>query len=69
MIPSFEKKLRESDPYVNKCFGTDFEWRVNLKTAPIRIGGIEKSYGDHLLIVGDAAGQVDPMTGFLSSFL
>jgi len=63
MIPSYEKNLIDSDPFVSQSFGTDYSWRVNLKVAPIRIGGIAKSYADHLLIVGDAAGQVDPLTG------
>jgi flavin-dependent dehydrogenase len=31
--------------------------------APIRCGGIAKSYGKQVLIVGDAAGHVDPLTG------
>lgn len=31
--------------------------------APIRCGGVKKSYGRQLLLVGDAAGHVDPLTG------
>jgi len=31
--------------------------------APLRLGGIAKSYADHLIILGDAAGQIDPLTG------
>jgi len=27
------------------------------------MGGIERSHGDHLLVVGDAAGHIDPLTG------
>jgi len=63
MIPSYEENLIDSDPFVSQSFRTNYSWRVNLKVAPIRIGGIAKSYADHLLIVGDAAGQVDPLTG------
>ncbi len=34
-----------------------------MKSAPLRLGGIDKSFDDHLLVVGDAAGQIDPLTG------
>ena len=29
----------------------------------MRVGGVSRSYGNHFLVVGDAAGQVDPLTG------
>ncbi len=29
----------------------------------LRLGGVPTSSGDHLLIVGDAAGMIDPLTG------
>ena len=31
--------------------------------APIRCGGVPTSYSKQLLVVGDAAGHVDPLTG------
>lgn len=36
--------------------------------APIRCGGVPQSYSKQLLLVGDSAGHVDPLTGmnFLS---
>jgi geranylgeranyl reductase family protein len=34
-----------------------------MRGAGLRLGGIPKSYADHLLIVGDAAGHIDPLTG------
>jgi geranylgeranyl reductase family protein len=34
-----------------------------MRGASLRLGGIPKSFADHLLIVGDAAGQIDPLTG------
>jgi flavin-dependent dehydrogenase len=34
-----------------------------MKSAPLRLGGEKKSWGDHLMVVGDAAGQIDPLTG------
>jgi len=33
------------------------------KSGDLRLGGISKSYADHLLIIGDAAGFIDPLTG------
>jgi hypothetical protein len=34
-----------------------------MRAAPLRLGGIDKSYHERLLIVGDAAGHIDPLTG------
>jgi len=34
-----------------------------MKSASLRLGGIPKSFDDHLLIIGDAAGFIDPLTG------
>ena len=34
-----------------------------MRGAPRRLGGIPKSFADHLLIIGDAAGHIDPLTG------
>lgn len=36
-----------------------------MKAASLRLGcqGIKQSYGDHFLIIGDAAGHIDPLTG------
>jgi 2-polyprenyl-6-methoxyphenol hydroxylase-like FAD-dependent oxidoreductase len=31
--------------------------------APIRLGGVPRSYDRQVLLVGDAAGHVDPLTG------
>ena len=31
--------------------------------APIRLGGVKQSYDKQLLLLGDAAGHVDPLTG------
>jgi flavin-dependent dehydrogenase len=31
--------------------------------ASLRLGGEKVTYGDHVLVVGDAAGMIDPMTG------
>jgi flavin-dependent dehydrogenase len=34
-----------------------------MRGAPLRLGGIPRSFADHLLIIGDAAGHIDPLTG------
>ena len=34
-----------------------------MKSASLRLGGIPKSYDEHLLVIGDAAGFIDPLTG------
>eukprot|EP01119_Soliformovum_irregulare_P005432 TRINITY_DN17195_c0_g1_i1.p1 TRINITY_DN17195_c0_g1~~TRINITY_DN17195_c0_g1_i1.p1 ORF type:complete len:494 (-),score=163.99 TRINITY_DN17195_c0_g1_i1:103-1584(-) len=34
-----------------------------MKAAPLRLGGVPKTYADHLLVIGDAAGFIDPLTG------
>ena len=71
----FEKELVERHPYVRRAFGNksiaETTWRVDatvgetgrLQSAPIRCGGEKCTYGHHLLVIGDAAGQTDPLTG------
>ena len=54
--------LIEKDPHISKAIGPRAEI-AKMKAAPLRLGGIAKSYGDRLLIIGDAAGQIDPLTG------
>lgn len=36
-----------------------------MKAAPLRLGGqgLRTNHDDHLIIVGDAAGHIDPLTG------
>ena len=36
-----------------------------MRAAALRLGsqGLKTSYDDHLLIIGDAAGHIDPLTG------
>jgi len=52
-----------TDPFVSRALGPNVEFEERLKVGSLRLGGVEKSYGDHILLVGDAAGQVDPLTG------
>lgn len=52
----------ETDPYIKQALGPDVAV-TPCKFAPMRVGGVSRSYGNHFLVVGDAAGQVDPLTG------
>eukprot|EP01102_Stenamoeba_stenopodia_P015989 TRINITY_DN552_c0_g2_i1.p1 TRINITY_DN552_c0_g2~~TRINITY_DN552_c0_g2_i1.p1 ORF type:complete len:394 (-),score=109.28 TRINITY_DN552_c0_g2_i1:78-1259(-) len=53
----------ENDPYISKAIaGRDVQIE-RYKSGDLRLGGISKSYADHLLIIGDAAGFIDPLTG------
>ncbi|UCC20174.1 MAG: NAD(P)/FAD-dependent oxidoreductase [Promethearchaeota archaeon] len=54
--------LIESDPFISKALGPSAEIE-EMKAAPIRFGGTLQSYDNQLLIVGDAAGMIDPLTG------
>ncbi len=51
------------DPLVRAVLGPKAEFLEPMRMAPLRLGGVDKSHGRQLLIVGDAAGQTDPLTG------
>jgi len=51
------------DPLVSAVLGPKAEFLEPMRMAPLRLGGVEKSHGRQLLVVGDAAGQTDPLTG------
>ena len=55
-------QLIRQDPHVSAALGPRAQLEP-MRGAGLRLGGIPRSYGDHLLIVGDAAGQIDPLTG------
>ncbi len=56
------QELLERDPSVKKHLGP--RYRIErMKGAWLRLGGVARSYADNLLLVGDAAGQIDPLTG------
>ncbi|NHJ87677.1 MAG: geranylgeranyl reductase family protein [Asgard group archaeon] len=52
----------KDDPFMSKAVGSNAKME-KMKAAPIRFGGIKQSYSDNLLIIGDAAGHIDPLTG------
>jgi len=50
------------DPFLVDSLGPKAEIEP-MNAAPLRLGGVERSYADNFLVVGDAAGQIDPLTG------
>jgi geranylgeranyl reductase family protein len=54
--------LLQGDPYVVRAMGPNAKIE-KIKSAPLRLGGVKKSYSNHFLVVGDAAGHIDPLTG------
>lgn len=54
----------KNDPFISKALGPNPKIE-RMKAASLRLGsqGITTSYDDHLIIVGDAAGHIDPLTG------
>lgn len=62
------KRLHEgaikNDPYISKALGPKAEIE-RMKAASLRLGGqgLKTTYDDHLVIIGDAAGHIDPLTG------
>ena len=55
-------EMPRTDPYLRSAMGPNPRME-QFRAAPLRIGGIPRPYADHLLILGDAAGQIDPLTG------
>ncbi|XP_048251963.1 conditioned medium factor receptor 1-like [Haliotis rufescens] len=54
--------LKTNDPNIKRALGPDHKIE-RMKAASLRIGGEKVSYGDHVIVIGDAAGMIDPMTG------
>lgn len=62
-IRPFEQELQGKHPYIEAALGSNFEYNGAKTVAPIRTGGVDKSYSRQCLVIGDAAGHVDPLTG------
>ncbi len=58
----YEERIRQ-DPLIRAALGPKAEAAEPLRIAPLRLGGVARSYARQLLLVGDAAGQTDPLTG------
>ncbi|MHB8418596.1 MAG: NAD(P)/FAD-dependent oxidoreductase [Myxococcales bacterium] len=56
-----ERLLREH-PQISKAVGPRAQIQ-KMQGAPLRLGGTRKTYYERLLVVGDAAGHIDPLTG------
>jgi flavin-dependent dehydrogenase len=65
-VPADLRRLHDSilrtDPHVREALGPNAVIDP-MKGAPLRLGGVPRSYADHVLILGDAAGHIDPLTG------
>ncbi len=65
--PSRLKQLHQqvirTDPFVRRVLGPTAEMKEPVRTAPLRLGGVERSSARQFMAVGDAAGQTDPLTG------
>jgi flavin-dependent dehydrogenase len=61
-LHAMHHEILEKYPYVAKVLGPNPDIE-RMKAASLRLGGIPKSYANHLLIIGDAAGFIDPLTG------
>jgi flavin-dependent dehydrogenase len=55
-------ELLQNDPHLRAALGPAAVLDP-MRAAPLRLGGVPRSSGDHLLVVGDAAGQIDPLSG------
>jgi geranylgeranyl reductase family protein len=55
-------RLLDKNPIIRRHLGSGYKIEP-MKGAWLRLGGIPKSYADNLLIIGDAAGHIDPLTG------
>ena len=62
------KRLHEgaikNDPFIKQALGPNAQIE-RMKAASLRLGGqgLRTTYDDHLVIIGDAAGHIDPLTG------
>lgn len=61
-LRSLHESLLRDDPDIRRLLGTRPEIE-RMRSAPLRLGGIPQSYGHQMLIIGDAAGHIDPLTG------
>jgi len=61
-LPRVHDDIMKNDPFVSRYLGPNPNIE-RMRSAGLRLGGIDKSYDDHLLIIGDAAGFIDPLTG------
>ena len=51
------------DPYVREVLGDHAEPLERAGLSPLRLGGEPRTHGERFILLGDAAGQTDPLTG------
>ncbi|XP_011671616.2 conditioned medium factor receptor 1 [Strongylocentrotus purpuratus] len=61
-LPYWHDNIMKNDPYVSRALG-DKAKVERMKVASLRFGGVPRSYGNQVILVGDSAGMIDPMTG------
>lgn len=63
-LPRLHNDAIKNDPFISRALGPTAKIE-RMRAAPLRLGsqGVPQSYGEHLLIIGDAAGHIDPLTG------
>lgn len=63
-LPRLHNDAIKNDPFISRSLGPNAKIE-RMRAAPLRLGsqGVPQSYGEHLLIIGDAAGHIDPLTG------
>ena len=63
-LPRLHNDAIKNDPFISRALGPNAKIE-RMRAAPLRLGsqGVPRSYGEHLLIIGDAAGHIDPLTG------
>jgi len=64
-VPSDLKTIHHGlleNPIIRRHLGGNYTIEP-MRGAWLRLGGIPESYADNLLIIGDAAGHIDPLTG------
>ena len=54
--------LLNEDEMLKAALGTEYKIEP-MRAGVLRLGGVPISYGEHVLVTGDAAGMIDPMTG------
>jgi len=61
-LKHWHEYLMYNDRNLSRALGTNFKIE-NMKAGSLRLGGEAKTTDRHLIIVGDAAGMIDPLTG------
>ncbi|KAG2378228.1 hypothetical protein C9374_008371 [Naegleria lovaniensis] len=61
-LPRLHEYCTTEDSAIKKALGPNAKFD-QMKAAYLRLGGISKSYGDNILVIGDACGLINPITG------